>query len=66
MERQAYLAAANRGRYVLEHFSDTPEVENALAIMVESYDQLELPELREDAMKVLRANFPENQLVSAR
>ncbi|MBL4857249.1 MAG: outer membrane protein assembly factor BamD [Idiomarina sp.] len=66
MERQAYLAAANRGRYVLEHFSDTPEVENALAIMVESYGQLELPELREDAMKVLRANFPENQLVSAR
>ncbi|MDV6317301.1 outer membrane protein assembly factor BamD [Idiomarina sp. HP20-50] len=65
MQRQAYLAAANRGRYVLKHFSETPEVENALAIMVESYDQLELPELREDAMKVLRANFPDNQLVAA-
>jgi len=64
MDRQAYLAAANRGRYILEHFSDTPEVENALAMMVESYDQLDLPELREDALKVLRANFPGNQLVS--
>ncbi|MCK7459251.1 outer membrane protein assembly factor BamD [Idiomarina aminovorans] len=65
MERQAYLAAANRARYILKHFSDTPEVENALAMMVESYEQLELPELREDAMKVLRTNFPDSRLVSA-
>ncbi|WP_404399881.1 outer membrane protein assembly factor BamD [Idiomarina seosinensis] len=64
MERQAYLAAANRGRYVVEHFSDMPEVENALAIMVESYQQLGLDELRADALAVLRTNYPRNRLVN--
>lgn len=63
MERQAYLAAANRGRYVVENFSGMPEVENALAIMVESYEQLDLEELRDDALAVLRANYPNNSLV---
>lgn len=63
MERQAYLAAANRGRYVVEHFANMPEVENALAVMVESYEQLGLTELRNDALAVLRANYPNNDLV---
>lgn len=64
MERQAYLAAANRGRYVVEHFGEMPEAENALAIMVESYDQLGLDELREDALAVLRANYPNNDAIN--
>lgn len=64
MERQAYLAAANRGRYVVENFSDMPEVETALAIMVESYEQLQLPELKQDALTVLRANYPNNELAN--
>ncbi|RUO75476.1 outer membrane protein assembly factor BamD [Idiomarina seosinensis] len=63
MDRQAYLAAANRGRYVVENFAGMPEVENALAIMAESYDQLDLNELRDDALAVLRANYPNNSLV---
>ncbi|MGM0526471.1 MAG: outer membrane protein assembly factor BamD [Pseudomonadota bacterium] len=63
MERQAYLAAANRGRYVVENFADMPEAENALAIMVESYEQLDLDELREDALAVLRASYPNNSLI---
>lgn len=63
MERQAYLAAANRGRYVVEHFGDMPEAENALAVMVESYEQLGLTQLRDDALAVLRANYPNNDLV---
>ena len=63
MKRQAYLAAANRGRYVVENFENTPEVESALAMMVECYDQLELEELKQDTLKVLRSNFPNNELV---
>ena len=62
MERQAYLAAANRGRYVVEHFGDMPEAENALAIMVESYEQLGLDELRQDALTVLKRH-PNNRLI---
>jgi len=66
MKRDAYLAAANRGKYILEYFSDTPEVEAALAIMVESYDQLGLDEFRDQARATLRQNFPNNALASNR
>jgi len=53
MRREAYVAAANRGRYVLEYYSDTPHVQEALEIMVECYDQLKLDELKNNAMKTL-------------
>ncbi|EKE80525.1 outer membrane protein assembly factor BamD [Idiomarina xiamenensis] len=65
MDRAAYLAAANRGKYILEYYPNTPEVEEALAIMVESYDQLDLPKMRDDARKVLQLNYPENPMASA-
>jgi outer membrane protein assembly factor BamD len=58
MRRQAYVAAANRGKYVLEHYSDSSQLQQALEIMVESYDQLGLLELKRNALKTLRLNFP--------
>jgi len=65
IKREAFLAAANRGRYILENFQDTPEVERALEIMVISYDAINLPELRSEALATLRKNFP-NNMVAAR
>lgn len=62
MKREAFLAAANRGRYVLEYFQEMPEVEEALVIMVEAYDRLELNQLRDEARATLRENFPDNQV----
>ena len=64
MRRQAYVAAANRGRYVLEHFPDTTQVQQALEIMVSSYEQLGLDELRENALKTLRLNYPDSEYIS--
>lgn len=58
VKREAWLAAANRGKYVLEYFGDTPEAEQALMIMADSYGRLELNELRDDAIATLRKNFP--------
>ena len=63
MRRQAYVAAANRGRYVLEHFPDTTQVQQALEIMVSSYEQLGLDELRENALKTLRLNYPDSEYI---
>ncbi|MGV2836808.1 outer membrane protein assembly factor BamD, partial [Pseudomonas shirazensis] len=45
MSRQAYVAAANRGRYVVENFQETPSVGDGLAVMVEAYQHLHLDEL---------------------
>ena len=63
MRREAWVAAANRGRYVIEHFSDTSHVQPALEIMVASYDQLGLDELKTNAMKTLKLNYPESEFI---
>ena len=64
MRREAYVAAANRGRYVLEYYSDTNHVQEALEIMVECYDQLKLDDLKNNAMKTLKLNYPESSFIS--
>ena len=59
MRRQAYLAAANRGQYVVKHFQKTPAVAPALAIMVKAYRKLELKDLARDTLAILVFNYPD-------
>lgn len=61
IQRGAYLAAANRGRYVIENLQETPAVPAALSAMVEAYTLLNEPKLANDAMAVLKANYPTYQ-----
>ena len=58
MERGAPLAAANRAQYALTTYPRAPANEEALAIMIRAYDQLHLPQLRNDAARVMQENFP--------
>lgn len=62
MRREAYMAAITRAQYVLENFSQVPEIEDALALMVSAYDALDLTDLRDDALAVLALNFPQHRL----
>lgn len=64
LKREAYASAANRGRYIIEYFSPSPEIEPALEIMIECYDKLSLTDLKANAMQVLAANYPNNPLVN--
>lgn len=57
-KRGAYVAAANRGKYVVEHYPQAPALEEALYLMAMSYDRLDLADLRDDALRVLKLNFP--------
>jgi outer membrane protein assembly factor BamD len=57
-KRGAYLAAANRAQQAITDFQTSPAVEEALYIMVQSYDRLGLPTLRDDANRVFEKNFP--------
>lgn len=59
LRRGAYLAAANRGRYVVENFQRTPAVADGLAVMAQGYIYLGMNELAEESIKVLAANFPD-------
>ncbi|MFT6269751.1 MAG: outer membrane protein assembly factor BamD [Alphaproteobacteria bacterium] len=63
MRREAWVAAANRGRYVLEYFADTEQVQPALEIMVSSYNELGLDELKNNAVKTLRLNYPQSEFI---
>jgi len=58
--RGAYLAAANRAQIAVRDYRDAPAVEEALYLMVRSYDALNLSELRDDANRVLKKNFPDS------
>ncbi|MBL8396793.1 MAG: outer membrane protein assembly factor BamD [Candidatus Accumulibacter sp.] len=60
MKRGAYLAAANRAQYAIKTYPDTPATEEALFIMVKAYDQLGLTDLRDDAERVMRKNYPDS------
>ncbi len=64
-KRGAYVAAANRGKYVLEHYQQSPALEEGLAIMARSYEKLGMNDLRDDAMRVLKHNFPKSEYVSS-
>ncbi|WP_105167745.1 outer membrane protein assembly factor BamD [Pseudoalteromonas sp. T1lg23B] len=55
-EREAYLAAANRGKYVVEHYSQSSYLNNALEIMEKSYDKLGLSDLSEHARQTRELN----------
>ncbi len=57
--RDAYVAAANRARYVIENFSQTAAVPDALAVLIEANWQLGLDDAAHDALAVLALNFPD-------
>jgi outer membrane protein assembly factor BamD len=62
--RGAYVAAANRAQAAVAEFQQTPAIEEALYLMVLSYDKLELRGLRDDAERVLRKNFPDSAFLT--
>jgi outer membrane protein assembly factor BamD len=61
MKRGAFLAAANRAQYAIEHYPQAPAVEEAMAILVRAYDSLGMTDLRDAAGRVLTKNFPDTE-----
>ena len=58
--RGAYLAAVNRGRYVVENFQRTPAVADGLAVMAQGYLLLGMDDLAQDAIDTLALNYPDH------
>lgn len=63
MNRTAYLAAINRAKYVLEYYPNSTSVEEALVVSVSAYDLMSLDDLKEDTLRILKTNYPENPMV---
>jgi outer membrane protein assembly factor BamD len=64
MKRGGYIAAANRAQYALKEYPQTPATEEALFIMIKAYDALGMTDLRDDAARVMRKNFPESRFLA--
>ena len=65
LKRGAYVAAANRAQATVKDFPNSPANEEALAVMMQSYDALKMADLRDDAERVLRKNFPNSRHLGA-
>lgn len=60
MKRGAYLAAANRAQAALLNYPEAPAIEEALFILMRAYAALGLEDLRADAERIIRRNFPDS------
>ncbi len=62
--RGAYVAAINRAQIAVSDFREAPAVEEALYLLVRSYDALGMTQLRDDSRRVLTTNFPNSTFLT--
>lgn len=62
--RGAYVAAINRAQSALADYRDVPALEEALFILMRSYDSLGMAQLRDDTKRVLEKNYPGSEYLS--
>ena len=58
MRRGAYVAAANRAKYVIENYQRTPAAQDALGVLVQAYTKMGMQDLAKDTQRVLDLNSP--------
>ncbi|HEX6996748.1 MAG TPA: outer membrane protein assembly factor BamD [Gammaproteobacteria bacterium] len=63
--RGAYVAAANRAKYALEHYPGAPQLEDSLRILITAYQALGKTDLAADAGRVLATTFGPDAAVAA-
>lgn len=62
IKRGAYIAAINRAQYAIKTYPQAPAIEEAMFIMITGYDKLGMTDLRDDADRIMRQNFPNSRL----
>lgn len=63
MRREAYIAVTNRARYVIENYPGTPQNAEALMLLHQAYNELNMPELADGAWTVMQLNYPDHYYV---
>jgi outer membrane protein assembly factor BamD len=59
--RGAYIAAVNRAQFAITTYPQTPSVEEGMFVLVTAYDKLGMTELRDDADRIMRQNYPNSR-----
>jgi outer membrane protein assembly factor BamD len=58
LRNKAYVASADRAQYVIEHYQESPQAGDALAILCRSYLSLNQKQQAEQVRQVLALNYP--------
>ncbi len=62
--RGAYVAAINRSQVAISDYRDVPALEEALYVMIQSYDALGMTQLRDDARRVMEKSYPKSEYLT--
>ena len=57
LKRGAYVASSDRAKYMLENYPGAPASEEALLILIKSYNKLKMTDLASDTARVLIENY---------
>jgi outer membrane protein assembly factor BamD len=60
LRNKAYVASADRAQYVIEHYQESPQAGDALAILCRSYLSLNQTQQADQVRKVLALNYPDH------
>lgn len=64
LRNKAYVAAADRAQYVIEHYQQSPQTGDALAILTRSYLALQQKAQADETRQVLALNYPNHPYLS--
>jgi outer membrane protein assembly factor BamD len=62
--RGAYVAAASRAQSAITDYQEVPAIEEAMFILMRSYEQLGLQQLAVDARRVMEKNYPKSEYLT--
>ena len=62
--RGAYVAAINRAQNAITDYKDVPALEEALFILMRSYDALGMNQLAGDTRRVMEKNYPKSEYLA--
>lgn len=65
-KRGAYVAAINRLQAAIQDFQGAPAIKEALELLADCYDKLQMTQLRDDTLRVLQTNYPAQAQVPPR
>ncbi|HEX6591762.1 MAG TPA: outer membrane protein assembly factor BamD, partial [Moraxellaceae bacterium] len=57
--KKAYLSCLNRARWIVENYPGAPQLADALALQVWSYEKLGVNDLAEQQLALLKTNYPD-------
>ena len=63
-KRGAYLAAANRAKYVVDNYDRTPAVPDALKVMIKAYEKMGMMQLAKDAKSIFDLNYTDKPVTA--